>query len=314
MQSLTGFVFNIQRFSTHDGPGIRTTVFLKGCPLHCFWCHNPEGLNPHQEVHFFNERCILCGECVILCEQGAHQIQDGAHDYNRARCIQCGKCIEACCARAVEFAGKEMTPEQVLEEVLRDEAFYDTSHGGITVSGGEPLMQYEFTSRLLALSKASGLHTAVETSLYRKWVDIAALLPLVDLFLVDLKLMNADQHRAVTGISNRQILANTRKLAGTDRPIIFHIPVIPGVNDTPEVIAAIAKFVQEMVLLRSEKKVSPSDPGISLELLPFHRLAGGKYESLGLEYVARDLAPVPQEKLAELLKTAARFEIPVKIR
>jgi len=256
----------------------------------------------------------LCGECVILCEQGAHQIRNGAHDYDRMRCIQCGKCIEACCAGAVEFAGKAMTPEQVLEEVLRDDAFYETSHGGITLSGGEPLLQYEFISRLLALSKASGLHTAVETSLYRKWADIAALLPLVDLFLVDLKLMDAGQHRAVTGVSNRQILANTRKLAGIDKPIVFHTPVIPNVNDTPEAIAAIAQFIRELVLLRTEIMAPQSDPAISLELLPFHRLAGGKYESLGLVYQASDFVPIPQEKLAELLKTAARFEIPVKIR
>jgi pyruvate formate lyase activating enzyme len=311
---LTGFVFNIQRFSTHDGPGIRTTVFLKGCPLHCFWCHNPEGLNPRQEVQFFAERCILCGECVVLCEQGAHQIQDGLHVYDRSRCVQCGSCIEACCAGAVEFTGKIMTAEDVLEEVLRDEAFYETSHGGITISGGEPLLQYDFTSRLLALSKASGLHTALETTLYRKWTDIIPLLPLVDLFLIDLKLLDPDQHRAFTGVSNRQILANARKLAGLDKPVIFHTPVIPNVNDNPDAIAAIAQFVHELVQLREGRLFDASDPGISLELLPFHRLAGGKYESLGLNYIARDFAPVPQEKLAALLQTANQSGIPVKIR
>jgi pyruvate formate lyase activating enzyme len=311
---LTGFVFNIQRFSTHDGPGIRTTVFLKGCPLHCFWCHNPEGLNPRQEVHFFSERCILCGECVILCEQDAHQIQDGLHTYDRSRCVQCGRCIEACCAGAVEFTGKVMTAEDVFEEVMRDEAFYETSHGGITISGGEPLLQYDFTSRLLELSKASGLHTALETTLYRKWNEIVPLLPLVDLFLVDLKLMDAVQHRAVTGVSNRRILSNARKLAGTDKSIIFHTPVIPNVNDNPAAIAAIVQFVQELVQLREGKLPSASDPDISLELLPFHRLAGGKYESLGLNYKARDFAPVSQEKLAALLQTAVQYGIAVKIR
>lgn len=314
MPSLTGFVFNIQRFSTHDGPGIRTTVFLKGCPLHCFWCHNPEGLNPHQEIQFFPERCILCGECVVLCEQHAHQILGGVHAYDRSRCIQCGRCIEACCANAVEFSGKEMTAEQVLEEVLRDEAFYETSHGGITISGGEPLLQYGFTIHLLELSKASRLHTALETTLYRKWDDIVTILPLVDLFLVDLKLINADQHRAFTGVSNRQILANAHKLAATDKQVVFHTPVIPNVNDTPEDIAAIAQFVHDLILLRQDKHTSNADLGISLELLPFHRLAGGKYESLGLDYAARDFVPVPQEKLAMLLQTATEFGIPVKIR
>jgi pyruvate formate lyase activating enzyme len=312
--SITGFVFNIQRFSTHDGPGIRTTVFLKGCPLHCFWCHNPEGLNPRQEIQFFADRCILCGECVVLCEHGAHQIQDGLHTYDRSRCVQCGRCIEACCAGAIEFTGKVMTAEAVLEEVMRDEAFYETSHGGITISGGEPLLQYDFTSRLLALSKASGLHTALETTLYRKWDEIIPLLPLVDLFLVDLKLMDADPHRAATGVSNRQILANARKLARTDKPVIFHMPVIPNVNDNPEAIAAIAQFVRELVQRRAGRLDPGSDPGISLELLPFHRLAGGKYESLGLNYKARDFVPVSQEKLAALLQTAAQYGITVKIR
>lgn len=314
MSPLTGFVFNIQRFSTHDGPGIRTTVFLKGCPLHCFWCHNPEGLNPRQEVQFFSERCILCGECVILCEQDAHRIQDGLHTYDRSRCVQCGRCIEACCAGAVEFTGKVMTAEDVLEEVMRDEAFYETSRGGITISGGEPLLQYDFTSRLLMLSKGSGLHTALETTLYRKWTEIVPLLPLVDLFLVDLKLMDADQHRTITGVSNRQILTNARKLVNTDKPIIFHTPVIPNVNDNPEAITAIAQFVHELVQLRIEKLHSAADPGISLELLPFHRLAGGKYESLGLTYQARDFEPVPQEKLAELRQIAIQFGISVNIR
>ena len=314
MQSLTGFVFNIQRFSTHDGPGIRTTVFLKGCPLHCFWCHNPEGLNPRQEVQFFAERCILCGECVILCEQGTHQIQDSVHTYDRSLCVQCGKCIDACCTGAVEFSGKVMTAEEVLEEVLRDEAFYDTSKGGITISGGEPLLQIGFTSRLLKLSKAAGLHTAVETTLYRKWDEIATLLPLVDLFLVDLKIMNAGQHRAFTGVSNRQIFANARKLAGTNKPVVFHTPVIPNVNDSPQAITAIAQFVRELIQLRLNGLADGSDAGISLELLPFHRLAGGKYESLGMDYAARDFSPVPHEKMALLLQTASQFGIPVKIR
>jgi pyruvate formate lyase activating enzyme len=207
-----------------------------------------------------------------------------------------------------------MTAEQALEEVLRDEPFYETSHGGITISGGEPLLQYKFTTRLLQLSKASGLHTAVETTLYRKWEDIEALLPLVDLFLVDIKMLNTAQHRAVTGISNRQILANVRKLAQTNKAVVFHTPVIPNVNDTADAVTAIAEFVREMIALRLEKLPSGSDPEISLELLPFHRLAGGKYESLGLSYSADNFNPVPPEKMASLQQAAARTGIPVKIK
>ena len=314
MQPLTGFVFNIQRFSTHDGPGIRTTVFLKGCPLHCFWCHNPEGLNPRQEVQFFPDRCILCGECVILCDQGAHQIQDNVHEYDRSLCIQCGSCIEACCAEAVQFAGKSMTVEQVFDEVQRDQAFYETSKGGITLSGGEPLLQLEFSSHLLATCKTAGIHTAVETTLYRKWEHIASLFPVVDLFLVDLKVMDPEKHREFTGVSNKQILANARRLAATDKPVIFHTPVIPTVNDNPEAIASIAQFVRDMIQIRKSSFTDTTVDSISLELLPFHRLAGGKYESLGMKYAASDLETISKEKLAMLLQSASQFDIHVKIR
>lgn len=207
-----------------------------------------------------------------------------------------------------------MSVEEVFEEVLRDEAFYETSKGGITLSGGEPLLQLDFTHQLLTLCKASGIHTAVETTLYRKWDEIFPLFPVVDLFLVDLKVMDGDQHRAFTGVSNREILANARKLAGTDKPVIFHTPVVPSVNDTPEAITSIAEFVRDMIKLRAEVISPGSDAGISLELLPFHRLAGGKYESLGLEYSAKNFAPVTQEKLAELLQAAQKYGIPVKIR
>ena len=145
----SGWVFNIQRFSIHDGPGIRTTVFLKGCPLHCFWCHNPEGMHPRQEIQFYPARCIMCGECVLACQQGAHILQDGMHTYNRELCIQCGRCVAGCPAGAVELVGKEMSVDQVMQEVLADRPFYETSCGGMTVSGGEPLLQVEFTRSIL---------------------------------------------------------------------------------------------------------------------------------------------------------------------
>jgi pyruvate formate lyase activating enzyme len=295
---LSGLVFNIQRFSIHDGPGIRTTVFLKGCPLHCFWCHNPEGISPRQQVTYNPTRCILCGECVGVCEHGAHTIKDGIHIYDRSRCVVCGDCIDECAAEAVELAGRLMSVEAVMAEVNADRAFYENSGGGITVSGGEPLLQKEFTSTLLAASKANGIHTAIETSANFRWEELERLLPVVDLVMMDIKHMDNTLHQAFTGVPNHRILANARKLSATNIPIIFHIPVVPTVNDTADQITAIAVFVKELINLRAQQYAERSAP-ISLGLLPFHRLAGDKYRSLGMDYRASMLDAPSKEKMQD---------------
>jgi len=305
-----GLVFNIQRFSIHDGPGIRTTVFLKGCPLHCFWCHNPEGMRPRQEIQFYPARCIMCGECVLACQQGAHILRDGVVTYDRELCTQCGRCVESCPAEAVELAGKEMTVDQVMQEVLADRPFYETSGGGMTISGGEPLLQMEFTCSLLEYCKAEGIHTAIETSGSVRWEKMEQLLPVTDLVLMDLKHMDPEKHRQFTGVSNRRILENARRLAQTDKAILFHTPVVPGVNDTPEEIAAIAQFTFDLVKLRATTQKQPAD--ISLMLLPFHRLAADKYKSLGMDYRASNLDMPSKEKMQTLLDIAKQYRINVK--
>ena len=305
-----GWVFNIQRFSIHDGPGIRTTVFLKGCPLHCFWCHNPEGMHPRQEIQFYPSRCIMCGECVQVCKPRAHILQDGLHIYERELCTQCGRCVADCPAGAVELTGKEMTVDQVMQEVLADRPFYETSGGGMTVSGGEPLLQMEFTSSLLECCKAEGIHTAIETSGSASWKKMEKLLPVTNLVLMDLKHMNPEKHRQFTGISNRRILENARRLALTDKAILFHTPVVPGVNDTPEDIAAIAQFTSDLVNLRATSQKQPAE--ISLVLLPFHRLAADKYKSLGLDYRASTLEMPTKEKMQALVEIAKQYRINVK--
>ncbi|MDZ7261271.1 MAG: glycyl-radical enzyme activating protein [candidate division KSB1 bacterium] len=297
--SLTGVVFNIQRFSIHDGPGIRTTIFLKGCPLRCFWCHNPEGIHPHPEIQFFPERCIGCGQCFTVCSQGAHELREGRHIFHRQRCTGCGSCVETCYARALELTGKRMTVRQVVEEVLRDRPFYETSGGGVTLSGGEPVWQRDFARAILECCQAEGLHTAIETVAYCSWPDLDALLPVTDLILMDLKHLNPDKHRLVTGGSNKRILANARRLAQTDKPLIFRIPVVPSVNDTPEEIGAMVTFIRSLADLRAK-----NSHNIRLELLPFHRLAGDKYRSLGLEYRAGQLEPPSKEKMEELTELA----------
>ncbi len=310
---MNGIVFNIQRFSVHDGPGSRTTVFLKGCSLRCFWCHNPEGIRSKPEIQFFPSRCIACGECVAACPQGAHTLQDGTHIYWREKCRACGRCVETCYAGALVLMGQTMTVEQVVEEVLRDRAFYETSGGGVTLSGGEPVLQRDFAQAILARCQAEGVHTAIETAAHCRWDDLAALLPVTDLIMMDIKHMDPDKHRAATGVSNERILANARRLAQTGKPIIFRVPVVPGVNDTPEEIGAIAEFVQGLACLRSEDGHQAAGP-FSLELLPFHRLATDKYRGLGLEYRASQLASPPKEKMAELAEAARAHGITVRDR
>lgn len=306
--SITGLVFDIQRFSVHDGPGIRTTVFLKGCSLRCFWCHNPEGLRMTPEVRFLPERCLACGACVAACEHDGQHLDASGRSFARERCVACGACVEACVTEALTLAGRQMTAAAVLAEALRDRVFYETSGGGVTLSGGEPALQPAFAREILALSKGEGLHTAIETCGNVPWENLDALLPFTDLVMMDLKQMDAEQHRAATGAGNERILANARRLAQTARPLIFRTPVVPGVNDTAAAIAAIAGFIAELAADRN--RAGRAD--IAWELLPFHRLAGDKYRSLGLEYRARDLNPPPKDVMHALAETARASGVTVR--
>jgi pyruvate formate lyase activating enzyme len=292
-EPLRGLLTNVQRFSIHDGPGIRTTAFMKGCPLRCFWCHNPETLSPRPEIQFFPERCIGCLACAERCEHGGHIVESGQHLFRREFCIACGACADSCYAEALVLAGQWWTPEALLAELLRDRAFYDSSDGGITLSGGEPLLQQPFSLAVLQLCKEAGLHTAIETALLSPWNRIAELLPWLDLVMMDLKLMDEAAHRAATGVSNRLILENMRRLAACGLPLIVRTPVVPTVNDTVEAIGAIAEFVAGL------------DHVLYYELMPFHRMASGKYRSLGQAYRAGDLQ-APQKETLDALAAAAR--------
>ena len=309
---MVGIVFNIQRFSIHDGPGIRTTVFLKGCSLRCFWCHNPEGMRLKPENQFFPERCIACGECVTACPQGAQLLEDHHRTYLRERCTTCGQCVETCYAEALVTVGQRMTTEEVVEEVLRDRAFYQSSGGGVTLSGGEPLLQRDFAAAILTRCKAEGIHTALETAGHCRWEDLAAILPLTDLVMMDIKHLDPVKHRAATGVSNGQILANARRLAQTDKQLLLRVPVVPTVNDSVAEIAAIAQFIHQ--LDRSRREQGAGAPPISLELLSFHRLAADKYRSLGLDYRASSLETISPERMAELTAAASACGVPVQFR
>jgi pyruvate formate lyase activating enzyme len=297
---LTGIVTNIQRFSIHDGPGIRTTVFLKGCNLRCFWCHNPETLARKPQLQIFPDRCISCGECFVRCPQGAHIMNDGQRTFLREVCLGCGTCAETCYAECLVLVGEVKTVDEVVDVVMRDLPFYETSEGGVTLSGGDPLCQLDFSRAVLTRCREEGLHTAIETAANVPWERLASILPLTDLVMMDIKLMDAARHRECTGVPNERILENARCLGEQPYPLIVRTPIIPGVNDNEADVAAIAEFVSTLPNL------------LYYELLPFHPLASGKYDSLDMDYRARQLKRPEKEQMAALAEAAQRFEIEVK--
>lgn len=310
----SGIVFNIQRFSVHDGPGIRTTVFLKGCTLHCFWCHNPEGIRLKPEIQFYPDRCIGCGACLEACEHGAQVLKDGVHVYVRENCVMCEKCVDDCFSGALELTGTVVTVDEVMEEVLADRAFYANSGGGVTLSGGEPLLQADFSRAILQRSKAEGLHTAIETCGNYAWSHLESVLPWVDLVMMDLKHMDSASHRDATGVPNERTLKIAEGLMRRGKPVRFRNPVIPAVNDTLEAIGEIAAYVRRLSDLRiaTNAETGADVPPPVLGLLRFHRLAADKYRSLGLEYRASSLEAPSLEHMDSLRDVARSYGIEVE--
>lgn len=295
-----GIITHIQRFSVHDGPGIRTTVFLKGCQMGCPWCHNPESRNPHPEIQAFADRCIGCRYCVGQCEQGGHEFVGQQHVFHRERCIACGRCAQSCYARAMVLVGQTRTAQEVVDEVLADREFYESSGGGVTISGGEPLAQSRFTYAILKLCKQAGIRTAIETNLAWPWSIVESLADVTDLFMVDIKVMDDGQHRELTGVSNRPILENLRRLDRQGKPSIVRTPLIAGLNDGPEQIESIADWLAELSAVRQ------------YELLPYHPLGTGKYEALGLAGPPEDYCSPSHEHLRDLVARASRPNLVVK--
>lgn len=280
---MTGRIFEIQRFSIHDGPGIRTTVFLKGCPLRCSWCHNPESISPDPQLSFLPEKCIGCGYCYRVCPNGAQQMAGGRRFLDRTRCIACGRCTSECYAGALELVGKETTVDKVLTEVLRDAPFYETSAGGMTLSGGEPTLQIEFSTALLAGAKAQGLHCAVETCLFCSYEALERIRPHVDLFLCDWKETDPQKHRQYTGAGNEQIRTNLLGLDQAGSLIRLRCPIIPGLNDRDDHFAGIASLAKELTHLDG------------VEFMPYHRLGESKLERFGM-VVPRTASAAPAEE------------------
>ncbi len=297
----TGTVFNIQRYSIHDGPGIRTTVFLKGCPLSCWWCQNPESQLNGQEMIFWGDRCIGCGACSTICPSGAIQIKNGIPVTEKGKCILCGKCIEKCPALAREMIGEKLTTEEVVKEIEKDLIFYEESGGGVTFSGGEPLGQSEFLVELLNGCREKKIHTAVDTSGYISWEILNKISLKVDLFLYDLKLMDNERHKKYTGVSNEIILENLKKLSSVHNNIFIRFPVIPGINDDYQNIRKIGEFLSSLEITQ-------------VNLLSYHYIGKDKYRRLGSTYKLSTTQPPSKEKLSEISVILGKFNLNVKVR
>ncbi|MDD5222506.1 MAG: glycyl-radical enzyme activating protein [bacterium] len=293
--SATGIVFSIQKFSTEDGPGIRTTVFLKGCPLHCPWCHNPESLSPRPELVWHALRCLGDGACLKACPEKALTRAGSVLQIDRKRCIACGICVEECPAAALEILGKKMTVTEVMAEVRKDSRYYEKSGGGVTFSGGEPTLQSEFLRELLEACRAAGLHTALDTCGQCRPETLAALLPGVNLVLFDLKTLDRDALKRFTGGQLDLILDNLRLADSRGIPIWVRVPVIPGYTDSPANIEAIARLVGSD--LRHVER---------LDLLAFSNLCLAKYEQLGMEFALKGSPLFSPEEMLALREAAER--------
>jgi pyruvate formate lyase activating enzyme len=296
----TGIIFDIKKFSIHDGPGIRTTVFFKGCPLNCSWCHNPESQGAEPELMVRETRCIRCGTCVVVCTHGALSWNGDRVIRDPHKCTLCGACVETCFAEAREMVGRLMAVEEVLAEIERDVPFYDQSGGGVTFSGGEPLNQPRFLGSLLAACHEREIHTALDTCGYARWELLDHLRRDVDLFLYDLKLMDDAGHRQFTGVPNGLILENLRRLAAHGHRIIVRVPLIPGVNDQAENLHRLGSFVAGL-------------PGVTrVDLLPYHHTASVKYGRLNRDYDLAALCPPSKEDVARAQRVLEEYGLEVK--
>jgi len=284
---ITGLIFDIKKYALHDGPGIRSTVFLKGCPLECRWCCNPESRSFEPEIMWLEGNCINCNLCIEICPENAVlSEEDGHKQINSALCNICGKCIERCPGEALQLVGRRVTVEEVLREIEKDSVFYQRTGGGLTLSGGEPLAQPDFAHELLRqYKKNGGIHTAIETCGHVDWKILEAIIEFTDLVYYDIKHMDTGEHKRFTGAGNELILENLQKAAKAVKRLIVRFPLIPGCNDTDDNLEKTAKFLN-------------SQPDVNdVEILPYHRLGEPKYARMGKEYKMKGKNKISREKL-----------------
>ena len=298
---VTGKIFDIKKYAIHDGPGIRTTVFFKGCPLSCWWCHNPEGIAHTDQRLYRQERCIGCRECADACSENAIEICHKGLKWNMPECVYCGTCADLCPAEAVQIIGKTMSVEEVVAEITKDTVFYDESRGGITISGGEPLMQPSFLIELLDACKKLELHCTVDTSGYAETRTLLKAATRTDLFLYDLKHMDSEKHARFTGVPNERILTNLQVLSRHEAEIVIRFPIIPGFNNDEENIERTGAFISSL-------------PGVNhVNILPYHRAGENKYKNLGLKNKAADIERAKQDELDYLTEQFGKYGLDIKI-
>ncbi|MDR1574278.1 MAG: glycyl-radical enzyme activating protein [Clostridiales Family XIII bacterium] len=283
---MEGTVFNIQRYSIDDGPGIRTTVFLKGCPLRCPWCSNPESQNPRPELSYRYTSCVKCGTCVGVCPNGAPSLTEDGIQIDRARCVACGACVKACLAEALTISGESMTLDKVWKVIRKDAVYYETSGGGVTCSGGEILSQPDFVAAVFKRCRDEGIHTCADTSGFGSPEALDKVLAYTDLVYFDLKLMDARRHAELIGAPLDIILQNLRTIAARGLPVVIRVPLVPTYNDSDENLSAIADTVSELV------------PDATVHVLPYHKYGANKYAAVGMRYTLDDLAENTPENLA----------------
>jgi len=290
-------VLSITRMTIHNGPGIRTLILFKGCPLRCLWCSTPEAQKDEAEIALSPDRCIHCEQCVPVCPTNAIDLTGGTMSVNRDMCNNCGKCAQVCYTEAIRLLGQEMTIEELLTEVNRDAIVYKHSRGGVTISGGEPLLNAEFTQELLRAFKEENVSVGVDTCGHVPWTKIEKLLPYIDFFLWDIKHMNDEEHRKFTGVSNKLILSNARSVSERNVPLHIRVPVIPGHNDSEENIRATCEFARDLSSL------------VNVDLLPLHHLGKARYNSLNLAYPIADIPLMPDHVLHNIKRLVESYQL-----
>lgn len=298
---MKGIIFDIKKYAIHDGPNIRTTIFFKGCPLKCWWCHNPEGIDSAIDMVWKDDACIGCRECLQACTQEALQMHDTGIVRDKKKCSGCFDCLAVCPALAHEATGREVTVDDVMVEIKKDLPFYDQSKGGVTFSGGEPLMQPEFLLELLRKCGELGIHRAVDTCCVVKYENLQKIAEEAELFLVDLKHMDGEKHQLYTGVSNSLIFNNIKMLADIGKNMRFRIPLVEGVNSDDTNIINTGKFVKSLGI------------DTKIDLLPYHSIAAGKYKKLGLENRGVDFKPCSEETIRHCHKLLTEMGLKTQI-